>query len=103
MKKGILRNFTKFTGKHLCHMFSSEFCGISKNTFVTEHLWTTASDTSITNFSDGKASSSTTLNSATLKRLFKRPEKNERDLKEKEEKKKRKEWKKFNVSFSFLI
>ena len=57
----------------------------------------------LTNFSDGKTSSSTT----TLKRLFKRGEKNERDLerekKEKEEKKKRKEWKKFNVSFSFLI
>ena len=61
----------------------------------------------LTNFSDGKTSSSTTLNSATLKRLFKRGEKNERDLerekKEKEEKKKRKEWKKFNVSFSLLI
>ena len=57
---------TKFTGKHLCQslffskvaglrsatllkketleqVFSCEFCQISKNTFFTEHLWTTAS------------------------------------------------------------
>ena len=49
-KKGVLRNFTKFTGKHLCQsllpeacnfikketlpqVFSCEFCKISKNTF----------------------------------------------------------------------
>ena len=53
-KKGVLRNFAKFTGKHLCHsffcrkvakvatlfkketmaqVFSCEFCEISKNTF----------------------------------------------------------------------
>ena len=52
MKKSILRNFTKFKGKHLCQslfliktlaqVFSCEFCEISKNTFFTEHLWTTA-------------------------------------------------------------
>ena len=54
MKKD-LRNFTKFTGKHLYQslfynkvpgerlVFSCEFCAISKNTFLTEHLWTTAS------------------------------------------------------------
>ena len=67
-KKGVLRNFAKFTGKHLCQslffnkvaglwplacnfikkeilaqVFSREFCKISKNTFFTEHLWTTAS------------------------------------------------------------
>ena len=44
-KKGVLRNFTKSTGKHLCQsarVFSCEFCEISKNTFFTEHLWTTA-------------------------------------------------------------
>ena len=56
MKKGVLRNFTKFTGKGLCQSlsfkkatmaqeFSCEFCDISKNTFFTEHLWTTASVT----------------------------------------------------------
>ena len=53
MKKGVLRNFTKFTGKHLCQsfffnkvpglnfiekdtlaqVFSCEFCEISKNNF----------------------------------------------------------------------
>ena len=84
MKKGVLRNFAKFTGKHLCQspfliklqasyrnqsidlqiksidwflyeacnfikkdtlaqMLSCEFCEISKNTFFTEQLWTTAS------------------------------------------------------------
>ena len=53
-KKGVLRNSTKFTGKHLyqslffkkeslAQVFSCEFCGISKNTFFTEHLWTTVS------------------------------------------------------------
>ena len=63
MKKGVLRNFTKFTGKHVCQslffnkvaglglkketlaqVFSCEFCEISKNTIFTEHLRTTASD-----------------------------------------------------------
>ena len=65
VKKGVLRKLTKFTGKHLCQshflnkvtairpetllkketltqVFSCEFCIISKNTFFTEHLWTTA-------------------------------------------------------------
>ena len=41
-KEGVLRNFTKFTGKHLCQnlsfnkvagLRSCEFCEISKNTF----------------------------------------------------------------------
>ena len=58
MSKGVTRNFKKFTGKHLCQslffkkvaeketlaqMFHCEFREISKNTFLTEHLWTTAS------------------------------------------------------------
>ena len=63
MKKGILRNFAKFTEKHLCQslffnkvtglnfiknetlaqVFSSEFGEISKNTFFAGHLQTTAS------------------------------------------------------------
>ena len=61
MKKGVLRNFTKFTGEHLsqglffnknadlspatllkkealAQLFSCEFCAISKSTFFTEHL-----------------------------------------------------------------
>ena len=63
-KKGVVRNLAKFTGKHLCknlffnkvadlrlnikrealaQVFSCEFCEISKNTFSTEHLGTTAS------------------------------------------------------------
>ena len=62
-RKGILRNFTKFTGKHLCQslffnkvagrnfikkealaqVFPCEFSKISKNTFFTEHLRATAS------------------------------------------------------------
>ena len=69
VKKGVLSNFLKFTGKYLCQglffnkvaglmpkacnfikketlaqVFSCEFCEISKNTFFTEHLWTTAFD-----------------------------------------------------------
>ena len=57
MKKGVLKNFTKFTGKHLCQslffnkveketlaqMFSCELCEISRNTFFTEHLRMTVS------------------------------------------------------------
>ena len=54
-KKGVLRNFAKFTRKHLCQgfffnkvealtqVFSCEFCEISTKTFFTEHLWATAS------------------------------------------------------------
>ena len=53
VKKGFLRNFAKFTGKHLCQrlffnkvpglrpmaqVFFCEFCERSKNTFFTEHL-----------------------------------------------------------------
>ena len=56
VRKGLLRNFVKFTGKHLCQslffkkvagqetwaqVFSCEFCKISKNTFFAEHLWAT--------------------------------------------------------------
>ena len=45
MKKGVLRNFAKFTGKHLCQsLFFNNFLEISKNTFFTEHLWTTGSE-----------------------------------------------------------
>ena len=36
-------NFTK--NKTVAQMFSCEFCKIFKNTFFTEHLWTTASKT----------------------------------------------------------
>ena len=53
VRKDVLWNFAKFTGKHLCQslikketltqVFSCEFCKISKSTFLTEHLWTTAS------------------------------------------------------------
>ena len=60
VRKGVLRNFAKFTAIHLCQslffktrnfikketltqVFSCEFCEISKNTFLTDHLWATAS------------------------------------------------------------
>ena len=54
VRKGVLRNFSKFTGKHLfkslfykketlAEVFSCKFCEITKNTFFTEHLWVTAS------------------------------------------------------------
>ena len=64
-KVGVLKNFAKFTGKHPCQslliklqaevcnfikketaaqVFSCEFCEHFKNTFLTEHLWITASE-----------------------------------------------------------
>ena len=49
-KKCVLRNFAKFTGKHLCQSLfliklqASEFCEISKSIFFTEHLWASTSD-----------------------------------------------------------
>ena len=55
-KKGVLRNFAKFTGKHLCQslIFNKagglEFCEFFKNTFSTEHLQTTASVVSFISF-----------------------------------------------------
>ena len=67
IRKGVLRNFTKFRGKHLCQslffnrvadlrpitlskerlaqVFSCEFCENSKNTLFAEHLRATASVT----------------------------------------------------------
>ena len=73
VKKGVLRNFANFIGKHRCQSlffnklaylrpatllkketlgrcFFSEFCEISKNTFITEHLLATASDYFYSNF-----------------------------------------------------
>ena len=52
--KSVFRNLAKFTGKHmyerlvfkketLAQVFTCECCEISKNTFFTEHLRTTAS------------------------------------------------------------
>ena len=65
-KKGVLRNFSKFTGKHLCQslffiklacnfikketlaqVFSCEFCKISKNIFFHTTPPVAASDTEI--------------------------------------------------------
>ena len=76
-KKDFLKNFAKFTGKHLCHslffnkvaglraqacnfikketvalVFSYEFCEIFENTFFKEHPWTTASVMNVTNRKD---------------------------------------------------
>ena len=45
MKKGVLKNFTKFTEKHLRQSLysnlpqTSEFCEIFKNSFFREYLW----------------------------------------------------------------
>ena len=59
LKKGVLRNFGKCTGKHLCEClfftatllketlaqaFFCEFCEISMNAFYTKHLRATASE-----------------------------------------------------------
>ena len=64
-KKGVPKNFTKFTGKHLCQsLFFNKVAGlkpatllkkrlwhkcfpvnfVNKKPFFTEHLWTTASE-----------------------------------------------------------
>ena len=52
IKKGVLRNFTKFAGKHLCQsLFFKKVAGLGhanflkflRTPFFTEHLWTTAS------------------------------------------------------------
>ena len=65
VRKGVLRNFAKFTGKHPCqsiflnkvsglrpvtllkhrpcHVFPCEFWEISKNNLLAEHLWATGS------------------------------------------------------------
>ena len=59
MRKDVLRNFTKSQNPlentcdrvsfsiikkgTLAHVFSCEFCKISKNTFFAEHLWAAAS------------------------------------------------------------
>ena len=49
VKKGVLRNFTKFAGKHPCQsqaqVLSCEFCEISKNTFFYRIPLVTASRT----------------------------------------------------------
>ena len=56
-KKSVLKNFAKFTEKHLWQslffnkvVFSCELCEIFKNIFFTEHLRTTASAYSFTIF-----------------------------------------------------
>ena len=43
VRKGVLRNFAKLTGKHLSCGFSCVFCEIYKNTFLTQQVWATAS------------------------------------------------------------
>ena len=63
VRKGVFRNFAKFTGKHLfqslyfnnvaslnfikieilAQVFSCDFCEISKKSFFTEPIWATAS------------------------------------------------------------
>ena len=42
LKKGALKNFANFAGKHLC-VFSCEICKIFKNTYFVENLRTAAS------------------------------------------------------------
>ena len=40
MKKGVLRNFPKFTGKHLCHsLFLNKVAGLSPATLLKKRLW----------------------------------------------------------------
>ena len=50
-KKGTLKNFAKFTGKHLCQsLFFNKVAGLLaelQNTFFIDHLWATASNTGV--------------------------------------------------------
>ena len=40
MKEGILRNFTKFTGKHLCQsLFLNKVAGLTPATLLKKRLW----------------------------------------------------------------
>ena len=40
MKKGVLRNFTKFTGKHLCQrLFFKKVAGLRPATLLERSLW----------------------------------------------------------------
>ena len=40
MKKSVLRNFAKFTGKHLCQrLFSNEVVGLRPATLLKKSLW----------------------------------------------------------------
>ena len=40
IKKGVLRNFTKFTGKHLCQsIFVNKVAGLSLATLLKKRLW----------------------------------------------------------------
>ena len=40
MKKGVLRNFTKFTGKHLCQsLFFNKVAGLRPATLLKKRLW----------------------------------------------------------------
>ena len=40
VKKGVLRNFTKFTGKHLCQsLFFSKVAGLMPATLLKKRLW----------------------------------------------------------------
>ena len=46
IRKGVLRNFAKFTGKHLCQsLFLIKLQ--AKNTFFTEHLQATTSESKV--------------------------------------------------------
>ena len=39
-KKGVVRNFTKFTGKHLCQsLFFNKVAGLSPATLLKKRLW----------------------------------------------------------------
>ena len=43
IKKGVLTNFSKFTGKHLCQSLLLNFPKFVGPLFITNHLWRTAS------------------------------------------------------------
>ena len=48
-KKGVLKNFIKFTGKHLAQVFSCEFCEIFKSTYYYRTPLVAASENKVAN------------------------------------------------------
>ena len=70
MRKGVLRNFTKFTGKHLWHRyFAMNFSKFLRTHFFTEHIWTTASEIWGIRLKINLSITSITINKMTVKQM----------------------------------
>ena len=53
VKKGVLRNFTKFIGKHLCRsLFFDKVAGLRPATLLKKRLWQSCFPVNLRNFSE---------------------------------------------------